>query len=138
MRSILSPAFTASKLKAMFPLLTKCCVNFIHVLEKEASNKPVEMSKLFTRVASDVIGSVAFGHESHAVLSEKDEFFVMGQRLRNFSGLRYLIVAGYMLVPKLMQCLGISFTPKDISAYFRHLIVGTMEQRDKLNLVCGG
>lgn len=119
----------------MFPLLAKCCVNCTHALEKEASNEPVEMSKLFTRLASDVIGSVAFGHESHAVLSEKDEFFVMGQRLKNFSGLRYLIVVGYMLFPKLMKFLGISFTAKDISVYFRNLIVGTMEQRDKQNIV---
>ncbi|XP_059469940.1 cytochrome P450 9e2-like [Neocloeon triangulifer] len=135
MRNILSPAFTTSKLRGMFPLVSKCSREFAKSLEKYAeSGEPVEMNKLFNRMANDVIGSVAFGHESRAIEDEKDEFFIMGQRLKNFSGLRYFIVVGYMLFPKLMKLLGISFTPKDISVYFRRLIIGTMEMRDKFDL----
>ncbi|CAB3362064.1 Hypothetical predicted protein [Cloeon dipterum] len=135
MRTILSPAFTTSKLRGMFPLMSKCSSELIKALEQESEIcESLEMSKHFNRLANDVIGSVAFGHESQAIKNDKDEFFLMGQRLRNFSGLRYLIVAGYMLAPKLMKLLGISFTPKDISVYFRRLIIGTMEQRDKLSI----
>ncbi|GFG31588.1 hypothetical protein Cfor_02247, partial [Coptotermes formosanus] len=42
MRSTLSPAFTSSKMKTMFVLLSDCCQQFVEFLEQSYVNVPPE------------------------------------------------------------------------------------------------
>jgi len=61
-RNLLNPAFTSSKMKAMFKLTSDCAANFTEFLPKLPSNQNVmEMKNCFTRYTNDVIATCAFG-----------------------------------------------------------------------------
>lgn len=63
-RTMLSPSFTAAKLKGMFNLINKCALDFneyLSNLNKEAGAGPIDTKDLFTRYTNDVIASAAFG-----------------------------------------------------------------------------
>ncbi|PNF23402.1 Cytochrome P450 9e2 [Cryptotermes secundus] len=96
MRSTLSPAFTSSKMKNMFVLITECgkqltdflekCINDKNMtiegckIEREGNILAVEMKDLFTRYTNDVIATSAFGikWEDDDITAQVALFFLAG------------------------------------------------------------
>ncbi|XP_065342834.1 uncharacterized protein LOC135941347 [Cloeon dipterum] len=136
MRNKLSPAFTASKLKLMFPNISKCASQFAKFLitREGAKTQPIEFKSTFTRMTNDVIATTAFGVETNAVQNPEERFYKYAHVMTNFGPLRSLIALGFVVFPKLMVALGLSLTPKEASNYFEQLIKGTMEYREKKNI----
>jgi cytochrome P450 len=137
MRNKLSPAFTASKLKNMFPHISKCAAQLAKfmVTRDGAKTEPLEFKSAFTRMTNDVIATTAFGVETNAVKNPDEKFYKFAQAMTDFGPVRSLIAVGFIMAPKIMKAVGLSFTPKYITAYFQDLINGTMEHRQKNNLV---
>jgi cytochrome P450 len=137
MRNKLSPAFTASKLKNMYPHISKCASQLAKYLINRpgAKTEPIEFKSTLTRMTNDVIATTAFGVETNAVENPEEKFYKFAQGMTEFGILRSFIALGFMASPKLMKALGLSFTPKDITAYFQDLIYGTMDHRQKKNIV---
>ncbi|KAF4519368.1 hypothetical protein B566_EDAN011374 [Ephemera danica] len=133
MRNRLSPAFTTSKLRAMFPLIERCGKQFAHffVSRPDAHTEPIEFKGAFTRFTNDVIATVAFGHECKAIANTEDAFYKKAVDMTTFKGIRMLIIFGYMLFPKVMTLLRISFIPKSVTAFFENLIQGALDHRRK-------
>jgi len=130
MRNRLSPAFTTSKLKAMFSLVNHCAESFSNFLVK--SSEPVEFKGAFTRLTNDVIATVAFGYDSKAITNPDEEFYKLALDMTQFKGVkRTIIVFGYMLVPRLMEFLRIPFLPEAGTTFFKSLIDSAMEYRTK-------
>jgi len=63
----------------------------------------VEMKDLLARYSNDVIATSAFGIECDSLKSPKNEFYEMGRNITNNTGVRALIIFGYMMSPKLMK-----------------------------------
>lgn len=65
MRSILSPAFTGSKMKQMFELVVESAESLAAELMKQSESQTdpfvVEVKDIFTLYTNDVIASTAFG-----------------------------------------------------------------------------
>jgi cytochrome P450 family 9 len=137
MRNRLSPTFTTSKLRGMFPLIDNCGKQFAHfiVTRPEASTAPIEFLDAFTRFSNDVIATVAFGHECNAVNNPKEQFYVLGQEIMNVGFKRFLTLFGHLLIPKVMDFFHIPLLPKQPVDYFRQLIFGTMKYREQHGLV---
>ncbi|XP_065342836.1 cytochrome P450 9e2-like [Cloeon dipterum] len=133
MRNKLSPAFTASKLKGMFPQMTKCACQFAKYLvsRESAESEPIEFKSTFTRLTNDIIASTAFGVETNAVQNPDEEFYKYAKNITNFGVLRSFLI---MCFPKLMAALGVSFTPKKVTDYFKQIIKSTMEYREEKNI----
>ena len=105
MRSTLSPAFTSSKMKYMFTLISQSGEQFVkYFLKKNEDLIIVEMKDTFTRFTNDVIANTAFGVECDSLTDKDNEFYLMGKEATNFSGfwisIRFLVV---MLMPKVFQ-----------------------------------
>jgi len=137
MRNKLSPAFTASKLKNMFPHISKCASQFANFLVNrgDAKTEPLEIKSAFTRMTNDVIASAAFGVETNAVKNPDEKFYKFAQEMTDFGMLRSFVALGFLISPKLMKAFGLSLTPKHTTAYFQDIINGTMEHRQKMSLV---
>lgn len=138
MRSTLSPAFTSSKMKAMFVLITECADEFTDCImktSKKNENIVLEMKDLFTRYASDVVGTCAFGIKCDSLGDRNNEFFTMGQKATDFSGIRGLKFVGYAVSPFLMKLFKIKLFAQDVSDFFRTLVKTTIETREKLGIV---
>ncbi|PNF23399.1 Cytochrome P450 9e2 [Cryptotermes secundus] len=151
MRSTLSPAFTSSKMKNMFVLITECGKQLTDFLEKCIKDKnltiegckieregnilAVEMKDLFTRYTNDVIATSAFGISCDSLNNPGNEFYATGRYVTNFSGIRALIFFGYMFSPKLMKLLNIKFISKSSGNFFRSLVHNTMSTREEQGIV---
>lgn len=149
MRSTLSPAFTSSKMKTMFMLLSECCQNFIHFLEqcykqtpqkeckieKEGDVLILELKDFYTRYTNDVIATAAFGIGVDSLKQPTNEFYMMGQDLTYMGGFRTIRWLAYASVPKLMQKLHISVMPTGITKFFRSLVLDTIATRKREGIV---
>ncbi|GFV79921.1 cytochrome P450 3A9 [Trichonephila clavipes] len=61
-RSIITPSFTASKMKQMAPIMNSAIDSLVENVEKKsASGEPFDMYPLFQGLTMDVIGRTAFG-----------------------------------------------------------------------------
>ena len=67
----------------MFPLVKVCGNKLAQVLEK-MPNEPFDVKDLCARFTTDVIGSCAFGIETHSLDDPNSEFRKMGNRIFEF------------------------------------------------------
>ncbi|PNF31078.1 Cytochrome P450 9e2 [Cryptotermes secundus] len=151
MRSTLSPAFTSSKMKSMFVLITECgkqltdflekCINDKNMtiegckIEREGNILAVEMKDLFTRYTNDVIATSAFGISCDSLNNPRNEFYETGRYVTNFSGIRAIIFLGYFFSPKLMKLLNMKLMSKTLANFFRSLVHNTISTREEKGIV---
>ncbi|KAK7863018.1 hypothetical protein R5R35_010766 [Gryllus longicercus] len=136
MRATLSPAFTSSKMRFIFKLIDSCGAQMATFLEKKietsgATPYEMDMKDFFTRFASDVIATSAFGIECDSMRQPDNEFYRMGRTLTNTKGVRTLIFLGYMFLPKLMETLRIPFNSPQIRTFYHSLIHDTIKERQQ-------
>lgn len=136
MRATLSPAFTGSKMRNMFPMIDIVAHQMIDQLKKDIEQNQgiveVEMKDVSSRFTTDVIAITAFGIEVDSFKDPKNEFFTEGQRLNAFSTLKGMLkYFGFRLVPWLMRLLKIQFFDDLTTKFFRDIVLGSMDYRWK-------
>ncbi|XP_060523283.1 cytochrome P450 9e2-like isoform X2 [Cylas formicarius] len=138
MRSTLSPAFSSSKMKQMFVLMTETAESFTDYLVASSENKPreYETKDLFTKYTNDVIASCAFGIKCDSLREDKNEFYKMGQNISN-TFKRILSLKGLLNVffPKLCQALGVGVFDDAVTRFFKRIVVDTISVREKGDVV---
>lgn len=140
MRTTLSPAFTGSKMRLLYSLITDCTeefVNFLNKMQSNNNNKPIEieLKDLFTRFTSDAIASCAFGLNVNSVKDKTNEFYKMGRKITNFDGIKGLKFFGYASMPAVMRFFKIAMIDKSDATYFRDIVLKTFEYREKNNII---
>ncbi|XP_043278294.1 cytochrome P450 9e2-like [Venturia canescens] len=132
-RNLLSPAFTGSKMKSMFKLITKCGQNFVDYLVEVQSQKPelIESKETFTRYTNDVIASCAFGVSVDSMRNPKNEFYLMGREVSNFGGLRGIKIVLARLLPNVFKLFKLSLISPKTEVFFENLIKETIAMREK-------
>lgn len=114
MRNTLTPAFTGSKLKAMFELINECSFEGVRYIEQElrkskSSEIDMEMKDYFTRFANDVIASAAFGIKVNSFVDKQNKFYKTGQSVVAFSGVAMIKFILYGIMPRLMKVIIINY-----------------------------
>ncbi|XP_063917833.1 cytochrome P450 9e2-like [Zophobas morio] len=137
MRATLSPAFTSSKMKYMFSLISQSGEQFVnYFLKKNEDVITVEMKDIFTRFANDVIANTAFGVECDSLVDQKNEFFLMGKEATDFSSVwknfKFFL---YFLAPKLSELFKVKFFSEEVSNFFTNLIKTNIQSREKHGIV---
>lgn len=139
MRSTLSPTFTGNKMRQMFELVSDCAEDVSTYLLKEAdANQKIEweVKDLFSRYGNDVIASCAFGLKVNSLEDDKNEIYTIGARLLDFNSLKVTLrVLLLMMFPRLMKTLNIELFDKSDSSFFRSLVLDTMNNRAKKNII---
>lgn len=139
MRSTLSPAFTSSKMRAMFSLMTECAEQFTDYFLNEAKKNngtvTVEMKDVFTRYTSDVIATTAFGIQCDSLKHKENEFYMAGKNSTNFGTWALIKMAALIIMPKVMQYTGITLVQKSIARFFSDLIINTVKTREEKGII---
>ncbi|XP_043269735.1 cytochrome P450 9e2-like [Venturia canescens] len=137
MRSVLTPSFTANKMKYMFQLVSKCSMDFVQYLrERSEPTRDIDLKDFFTRYTNDVIATTAFGISVNSVQNRENEFYTNARASIFFEGFLNLIkfmVARFF--PKLMRFMGFGFLPKKCSRFFDQIICDTVKMRDEKGIV---
>ena len=137
MRATLSPAFTGSKMRQMFILVSQCAGDMSKYFKKEAAAGKTlnyEMKELFSKYSNDVIATSAFGIEVNSFENPKNEFFVMGQQLTNFTFaalLKFLLVS---VMPWITKPLKIDLFDTKYEKFFKSMVLENIDSRIKNNI----
>ncbi|XP_063915549.1 cytochrome P450 9e2-like [Zophobas morio] len=137
MRTTLSPAFTSSKMKYMFTLISQSGEQFVkYFLKQDQDLVTIEMKDTFTRFTNDVIANTAFGVECDSLRDRENEFYMMGKEATDLSGIwNNLKIFGYILIPRLFKLFKIKLFSKKIGDFFTNLIKSNIQSREKHGIV---
>ncbi|KYN44186.1 Cytochrome P450 9e2 [Trachymyrmex septentrionalis] len=135
-RTLLSPAFTSSKMKTMFKLMSDCAANFTDYLANLPEDKNImEMKNSFTRYTNDVIATCAFGISVDSMRNPNNEFYVYGKEATTFNTLRTIKFYLARSMPLITKMLGIKFVSNNVGEFFKDLVRNTIHTRDVKNIV---
>ncbi|XP_055589833.1 cytochrome P450 9e2-like [Uranotaenia lowii] len=139
MRATLSPAFTGSKMRLMFELISECSESAVrHYLAEAEAKGPqqYEMKDVFGRFSNDVIASCAFGLKVDSLKDPQNEFYLSGKKMVNFNSTDTLLrIVSMRLFPWLMSKLGIDVIDGKLNKYFSKLILSAIQLRESQGIV---
>lgn len=104
LRQRMTPAFTTSKLKAMFPLIVGTAEK-LQTLAADAARtgNEVDVRDLMARFTTDFIGAVGFGVEGEAINDENSIFRQIGKRIFTVTKTDALRNMAKMMFPNLFK-----------------------------------
>lgn len=138
MRATLSPAFTGSKMRNMFELVTECADEMTkHFLDEVKQGKQIrlESKELCMRYASDIIASCAFGLKVNSIKDRDNEFFTVGRSLNFASKMMAIKIVLLRLMPKLMNFFGFELFSDNVKRFFRSMVLDTMKEREEKHIL---
>ncbi|XP_059610586.1 probable cytochrome P450 9f2 [Phlebotomus argentipes] len=139
MRATLSPAFTGSKMRLMCDLIVEICEQMVDFLKTEVDEKGLqiyETKELFSRLATDIIGTCAFGIKVDSLKDKDNNFYVTAKRIFTFTNIRVIITFMlYRICPWLMELLNIPLFHAESRNFMKNLVVNTMKTREEQNIV---
>lgn len=136
MRKLLSPSFTASKMKMMFELICQCAENLTDFLvtESGSAGKTYEMKDIVSRYANDVVATCAFGISVDSFKHPKNEFFLLGKSL-NVGGWQSFIFFMHRNFPKVAKYFGLRMFSSRMDNFFKDVVTSTVKARDEQGIV---
>ncbi|XP_012541379.2 cytochrome P450 9e2-like [Monomorium pharaonis] len=135
-RSLLTPAFTGSKMRNMFKLMSDCGSVFSNYLVQLPPEKRIIQTKdVFTRYTNDVIATCAFGINVDSMKNPENEFYVYGKEATTFDNIALIKLYIFGSLPFLARLINLKFVRKQIADFFRNLVETTIKTRDENKIV---
>lgn len=136
MRATLSPAFTGSKMRAMFNLMSECARDFAEHFTNKLTDEitEIELKGIFTKYTNDVIASAAFGIKCDSLADENNTFYLMGKRITRFTTWIFIKIGMYTAAPTLMNFLRVPIFPRELLNFFHNIVMETIKTREEQNI----
>lgn len=135
LRSKLSPAFTAGKLKSMYGEMDHCSQGLFEYFDKVADGRDVDLFEPLASLTTDVIGSTAFGIDAEGLKNPDSKFRAMGKKLFDLNLKNTIILFLRLAAPNLLIALKIRTIDEGVSDYFRSTIKKVFDYRRKNSVV---
>ncbi|XP_044260317.1 probable cytochrome P450 6a23 [Tribolium madens] len=129
LRSKLSPTFTSTKMKMMFPTLVECVSLLLDAMVEKSVQ--IDIKELLGRFTTDIIGSCAFGLDCNTIKEENSPFRHYGKKVFFSTKLRTLKLTFASSFPTLGRLLRIRQVSSDVSDFFRKIVKDTIEYREE-------
>ncbi|XP_061178614.1 cytochrome P450 3A24-like [Saccostrea echinata] len=132
-RAVLSPAFTAGKLRKMDPLITEAGDALVqHIKRAIKENEEVDIAYIFGCYTVDVIASTAFGLKVNSQGDPEDKFLQMVSKLISVTRTSPILILA-TLIPFIARpfakFFNVSFLNEEASLFFKTTIVKEMTTR---------
>ncbi|XP_050342329.1 cytochrome P450 6a2-like [Nymphalis io] len=129
LRQRLTPAFTTSKLKNMFPLIVMCTEKLETTgNEIVAAGGECDVYELMARFSTDFIGSCGFGLEMDAINNENSVFRKIGKKIFDPSLTNDILIMLWEIFPGIRKF--IRMTDNNLERSFTSIIMKIFEQRN--------
>ncbi|XP_055679447.1 probable cytochrome P450 9f2 [Lutzomyia longipalpis] len=139
MRTTLSPAFTGSKMRLMSALIVEICEQMVEYLKTEAKEKGPqthEMKDLFARIATDIIGTCAFGIKVDSLKDKDNKFYKSGKEVFDLTSTTLAMkFIALRVCPSLMRLCGITLFDETYRGFLKDLVLNNMKTRQEKNIV---
>nr|XP_033321090.1 cytochrome P450 9e2-like [Megalopta genalis] len=132
MRKLLSPAFTSSKMKAMFKLIVDCADKTADFIAEESGKGRLwDMQDMARRYTNDVVATTSFGIAVDSLKEPNNEFYRVGRECLNFSTLVSLKMLIGRSFPTLTKLLGIKIFGDRPRKFFTRVVAETVKMREE-------
>ncbi|XP_026740685.1 cytochrome P450 6B6-like isoform X2 [Trichoplusia ni] len=132
LRQFLSPIFSSSKMKSMFPLIVKCSLQFEDMLEREFETSSVlDMKSIMSRFTMDCISSCSFGIETLTMVKTENNIFrTLGDLMSAPSAVLAMKNLIRTIWPSIFYGLGFKVFPTKLEDFFKKLLIDVFESRN--------
>ncbi|KAF5277216.1 hypothetical protein FQR65_LT03922 [Abscondita terminalis] len=131
MRTKLSPAFTAAKIKTFFVTMVKCLDDLVDLLDNAAlHNETVDGKELVSRTTIDIISSCAFGFECNSLKNPNSKIRNVTLKFFHYSIRNAVIFLFAMFAPQVLRFFKIKFVQKEINEFFISLTKEAVRYRE--------
>ncbi|EDV98208.1 probable cytochrome P450 6g2 [Drosophila grimshawi] len=133
----LSPFFTSTRLKHMFPLINEVGCNLDAYLRQQPLHNErarcfdLEAKELCALYTTDVIATVAYGVQANSFTQPNSEFRRHGRAIFEFSWKRAAEFTLVFFLPQLVPYLGFKVVPAEPTAFMRKTINYVIAEREK-------
>lgn len=136
-RSSLTPTFSTSKLKAMFPILIECGSTLQTYLSKliDTGETLLDVKEIAARHATNCIASIAFGIDVDTINNPENQFRVCGRNLTKPSLWNTIKRILLLSAPKIMIALRIKFFGSEVENFITSMVKSNLEFREKNKIV---
>ncbi|CAD0204570.1 unnamed protein product [Chrysodeixis includens] len=132
LRQNITPIFSSSKMKNMFPLIAKCAFVFEDMLDREIGNSNVvDVRTILSRYTMDCICTCAFGVEAQTMENTEDNVFEhMGELAMETSAASAIKYAIRTLWPSIFYAAGYQLFSKELNDFFSKMLNNVFESRN--------
>ncbi|CAL1683798.1 unnamed protein product [Lasius platythorax] len=135
LRTKLTSAFTTSKIRHVFELITEVSEKYKQFVDQYADNEePVEFRNLAAKFTSEIIATCFFGLKTNTIQNGDSEFRKMCKRVVDpsleIAMKRY--IRDYM--PRIFKWLSVRLIPLDVTAYFMKIVKEVIAHRQMNNV----
>ncbi|XP_059612486.1 probable cytochrome P450 9f2 [Phlebotomus argentipes] len=139
MRATLSPAFTGSKMRLMCDFMVEICEQMVDYLKTEAKEKGPqthEVKEFFSRIATDIIGTCAFGIKVDSLKEKDNKFFTSAKEMFNTTSITLVFkLVAARVCPLVMKLFGISIFDEKYRGFLKDLVLNNMKTRQEKNII---
>ncbi|XP_046750735.1 cytochrome P450 9e2-like [Diprion similis] len=131
-RTLLSPAFTSSKMKTMFKLVKECSVNLVRHLKTRGGDANLfDVRNILARYTNDVILTSAFGISMDSLEEPENDFYSIGTEAVNFEGTRSRKLFMLRMFPRLSKLLNVRLYDDRTVGFYKDVVKTTVATRDQ-------
>lgn len=128
-RSEITPAFTTSRMKALFPIIEDVGSRMTKYVKQKGS-AALDTRELTAKFTTDVVSSCIFDTDAESFTNEKAEIREMGRKLLDNSAM-FLINALFVgIMPSVAKLLNIGLIPKTVEKFFTNLMSEAVKHRE--------
>nr|AIW79980.1 cytochrome P450 CYP6AX1v2 [Nilaparvata lugens]AIW79981.1 cytochrome P450 CYP6AX1v2 [Nilaparvata lugens] len=131
LRQKLTPAFSSGKLKLMSPQFNECVDDLCGLIDEKSNKKElIDVQESMSKLATDVIGSCAFGLQFNSLKNPESEFRRMGRDILRPSWRFKVRTFMRVISDSLPSLLGVKAFDKSKEDFFINLVNDTMKYRE--------
>lgn len=135
LRRKLTPVFTSSKVKGMFPIIKGCAGVLSDFMAKKINegNVEFELKDLMARYTTNIISGVAFGIDNDCVNDPHHIFRKMGTKVFAPTLKQSLKVIIFRFLPRLFKFLKLKYADDDVEAFIFSIVEQIIDLRKNNN-----
>lgn len=131
-RSEITPAFTSSRLRALYSLIDDTCDKMTKYLIDECKKKPIDgfdCRELAAKFTTDSVSSCVFGAQANSFSDNEAIIRQMGTRIVAPTTKTFIYMAISSIFPVIRKIWKYSFVPKDVSEFFVKIMKDAIDFR---------
>lgn len=138
MRVTLSPAFTGSKMRAMFQLVVQVSQQLTEYLKEECLKSgnvlEYDIKDVCSKYTNDVIALCAFGMKVDTLKDPENDFYKTGADVMRPGFWAITRILAYRFFPKIAKALKIRLITDATRSFFSSMVLGSMQHRQEKNI----